>query len=284
VVLIAGVDGKVAPALATVAGAAFSLNVGILLYRHRTLPFAVAMPAALCLLIAGVVWLNGGGISRVVPFWIAFLALTIVAERLDILRFQTFTPVMLAAGLASLALIVAGPVVSLVDSDNGARVLGLGLILAAAWLLRRDIALRTVRTDGLARFAAAGVLSAYGWLVAGGLLLVVWGLGSSSLQYDAVIHAFFIGFVFSAIMAHEPIIAPAVTGLPFAYTPLLYAPLAVLNSGLVLRVIADVAEASGARRWAGMIQAIAILVFLGLSAGSVFVSRRRKARGHAYVT
>ncbi|MCA9645628.1 MAG: hypothetical protein KC492_33285, partial [Myxococcales bacterium] len=96
---------------------------------------------------------------------------------------------------------------------------------------------------------------------------------TGGLDYDAVIHAFFIGFVFGAIIAHEPIIAPSVTGLRFVYSPLLYLPLAILDGALLLRVGADFAESSEPRRWAGMIQALAIILFLMLSAGSVVAGR-----------
>jgi hypothetical protein len=275
IVLITNLGGaRLAPALAVVAAVAYAVNVAVLLERHRLPPFIIALLGALCLVVAGVVWWSGEGIPRVAPWWVAFLVLTIAAERLEILRFGRFTPREVGTGLAVLALLLAGPAITLADEDLGVRFLGAGLAGLALWLLRRDIALRTVRTDGVARFAASGVLLAYGWLVVAGALFLAWGLHPDGLGYDALIHAFFIGFVFSAIMAHEPIIAPAVTGLPFSYSPLLYAPLLVLNAGLVLRVAADIAEAGDARRWAGMIQAIAILLFLAISAATVAAGRR----------
>jgi hypothetical protein len=162
------------------------------------------------------------------------------------------------------------------DLDAGTRLLAIGLAVGPLWLMRRDVALRTVRTDGLARFAAVGVLTASGWLVASGVLLSVAGV-RGGLEYDAVVHAFFIGFVFGAIIAHEPIIAPSVTGLRFVYTPLLYVPLAILDGALLLRVGADLAEGTELRRWAGLIQALAIVLFLAISAGSVVAGRLQSA-------
>ena len=107
--------------------------------------------------------------------------------------------------------------------------------------------------------------------VASGCGLTSCGRGGASIA-----HAFSIGFVFSAIIAHEPIIAPAVTGLRFAYTPLLYAPLVLLDGALVLRISADLLEDNELRRWTGMIQAVAIVLFLLLSAGSVAAGRRHR--------
>jgi hypothetical protein len=132
-----------------------------------------------------------------------------------------------------------------------------------------------VRTDGLARFAAIGILTAYAWLAVVGVMLVAWGLASSGLRYDAVLHAFFIGFVFGAIIAHEPIIAPTVTGLPFVYSPLLYLPLVALDSSLAVRLTADLLDAGELRRWAGLVQVLAILLFMMLSASSILVGWRR---------
>jgi hypothetical protein len=203
----------------------------------------------------------------------AFLVLTIAAERLEILRFQRFSPFERAWGGFAFCAVMAGPALVLPAPQIGTRVLGVGMFLGAAWLARRDIALRTVRTYGVARFAAIGVLSAYGWLAIAGLLLVTLGLGSTTLRYDAVVHAFFIGFVFGAIMAHEPIIVPAVTGLSFTYTPVFYVPLVLLHGTLLVRLAADLASEQAARRWAGLIQAIALALFLILSAGAVIAPR-----------
>jgi hypothetical protein len=271
--LVIGIPGPIAPMLATAAAAAHSANTARLLNTHARLTASVSLAGGLCLTVAGVVWWADGALGRVLPWWMVFLVLTIAAERLEIIRFQRFSTADVLAGRGLLLVLLLAPAVVLVDPASGPRLLGAGLILAPLWLVRRDIALHTVRTTGVARFAAIGVLAAYAWLVASGVLLVIWGFG----EYDAVVHAFFIGFVFGAIIAHEPIIAPAVTGLRFAYTPLSYVPLAALDGALVMRIVADLADANEARRWAGMIQVLAILLFLLLTAGSALMGRRQSA-------
>lgn len=273
VALIVGAPAAWPPALAAGAGALYSLNMATLLLRHHTLPFAVMLAGSIFLTIGGVVWWHGGGLAAVVPWWVAFLVLTIAAERLELLRFQRFTLAGTILGIAAATLIGVGPAVSWFDRASGARLLGFGLIAAAVWLVQRDGARRTVRTDGLARFIAVGLLAGYAWMATAGVLLVAWGLSGAGLQYDAVVHAFFIGFVFNAIIAHEPIIAPSVTGLRFRYTPMLYAPLVLLDGALVARVWADVVLDTGVRRWAGLVQVIAILLFLALAVYSVISAR-----------
>src|SRR5690606_28567375 len=86
------------------------------------------------------------------------------------------------------------------------------------------------------------------------------------------------GFVFTAIIAHEPIIVPAVTGLRFVYTPALYLPLVLLTGTLAVRIAADLGEWADLRRWSGMVQAVAITLFLLLSAASLVMGRRSQTQ------
>jgi hypothetical protein len=264
------------PALATAAAVAYAANMAVLLARHRALPFAVMLAGAVSLAAGGIAWWHFDAVPRVLPWWIAFLALTIGAERLEIMRFQRFSTGARVTGIVALALVLAGPPLAVVDLDAGARVLGGGLLVATGWLVRRDIARRTVRTDGLARFVAVGILSGYVWLAIAGALLAAWAV-PVGLRYDAAVHVFFVGFVFGAIVAHEPIILPSVTGSAFHYSPLLYLPLAALHGSLLWRVAADLAGTFEQRRAAGLLQVTAILLFLVVSGVSAL--RGRRARG-----
>jgi hypothetical protein len=273
IVLITGVSDRLPPALAAAAGVAYSLNVAVLLYEHRQPVMALSLVGGVCLAIAGVVWWDGGSVRTVVPWWMAFLVFTIAAERLEIIRFQRFSTPAVVFGGAVLVLALTGPVMTLWQLDAGVRILGIALLVEPLWLVQRDVARRTLRTDGLARFAATGVLTAYAWLAASGAMLLAWGL-EPGLHYDAVLHAFFIGFVFTAIIAHEPIIVPAVTGLRFVYTPALYLPLILLTGTLALRIAADLGEWADLRRWSAMVQAVAITLFLLLSAASLVIGAR----------
>ncbi|MFN8585527.1 MAG: hypothetical protein U0446_09445 [Dehalococcoidia bacterium] len=276
VALIAGAPASVAAGLATLAAVTYSLTIAVLLARHRLPPLAVMLAGGVCLVVAAALWWDGESMRRVVLWWMSFLVLTVGAERLEIIRFQRFTRPDALAGLAVLLFLLLGPAVAEGDIEVGTKLLGLALALGPLWLVRRDIALRTARTDGLARFAAIGVLTASAWLVVAGVLLATQGV-QGGLEYDAVVHAFFIGFVFGAIIAHAPIVAPSVTGLRFAYTPLLYLPLAALDGALLVRIAADFEEWADVRRWAGMTQALAIVLFLVLTVASVLRGRTHEA-------
>jgi hypothetical protein len=92
-----------------------------------------------------------------------------------------------------------------------------GYAALALWLLAFDIARRTVRKSGLTRYIAVALLAGYFWLGVAGLLGLRFGGETAGLHYDAFLHSIFVGFVFSMIFAHAPIILPAVTGLPLTF-------------------------------------------------------------------
>jgi hypothetical protein len=135
-------------------------------------------------------------------------------------------------------------------------------LAVVAWLATFDVARRTLRAGGLPRYVAVGLLAGYAWL---GLAGVLWAGGGATVdgpRYDAALHAVFLGFVMSLIFAHAPVILPAVLRRPLPYHPVLYAPLAVLQLGLLVRVgIGDGAGLSAVWRWAGVANVVAVLGF-----------------------
>ena len=275
IALIAGVDAPVAPLFALFAAATYLANMATLARKHRTLPLRLMIVGAVCLTAAAVEWTAGRGLFRVVPWWMAFLALTIGAERLDLLRFQHATRLAALVGATAVALIAVGPLVSLVAIDAGARLLGVGLILGSGWLIMRDHPRRGIFASGLSRYIAVGLLCAYGWLAFTGLALVAEGLTSGGWHYDAVVHAFFIGVVMSSILAHEPILAPSVLGLEIPFTRALYAPLVLLEGSLIVRIVSDAGQIQTLRPWAGLVQVLAIVLFLVIVASTIARARFR---------
>jgi hypothetical protein len=85
-------------------------------------------------------------------------------------------------------------------------VAGAGCLAIALWLLRFDIARKTIRQKGLPRFAATCLLSGYVWLGVSGLLGLLQGAVIAGPRYDAFLHTVLIGFVISMIFGHAPII------------------------------------------------------------------------------
>lgn len=206
-----------------------------------------------------------------------FLVLTIAGERLELARVSrsVLKRAALVTFLASLSLILAGLVASLFAFGMGVRVSGAGLVLIGLWLLRYDLARRTIRQTGLTRFIAACLLPAYAWLTFAGALWIIWADGFvAGMLYDAMLHSLLLGYVFSMIFGHEPIIVPALLKVDLRYSPTFYAHLGLLHLSLVLRVLGDLIFIPPLRMWGGMLNVIAILLFMG---NTVWAVRRKAA-------
>ena len=211
------------------------------------------------LAIAALAWAVGNAIyatpltAAAPAWWFAFLVLTIAAERVELTRLRQ-TPLIAPPIFSGIAvLLFAGAIASFWDGFLGAALYGIALVALALWLFAFDIARRTVKAQGFARYAAVALLSGYAWLAIGGL---AWALGA---QRDLSLHALGLGFVFSMILAHAPLIVPVVLRRRLAYTPLFYAPLALLHLSLVVRFAPGDATS---RALGGSLNALALLVFV----------------------
>lgn len=227
--------------------------------------------------VGAVLWLVGNGwwsagapVSHVVPWWAGFLVVTIAGERLELARVLLIGRTARATFLAAIGVILLGLLILPIAFDAGMRVSGAGLLALGLWLLRFDIARRTIRQSGLTRYIAACLLAGHVWLTAGGLLWLVFGGGyGAGPVYDAMLHTVFLGFVMSMIFGHAPVILPAVLGVPVSYHPAFYAHLGLLHLSLVLRIAGDLAPNADLRRWGGMFNEVALLLFLALTAYTV---------------
>ena len=71
------------------------------------------------------------------------------------------------------------------------------------------------------------------------------------------------------IFGHAPIIFPAILGIPINFQPVFYAQLILLHVSLALRVFADYINLHLLRMWGGLLNEIAILLFIGMTVFSV---------------
>jgi hypothetical protein len=224
---------------------------------------------------AAVMWLGGIEIASMLPWLVCFLVLTIAGERLELARLAMGAAagpilVLLASGL------LAATVASLLWPAVGSPLLGVALVGLSGWLLVQDVARRTVRSLGLTRFMAAGMLAGYFWLLVAGGTWVLHGAALEGAAYDVAVHATFLGFTISMIMAHGPVILPAVLRRPFPYRMVLWAPLVLLHASLVLRLwLGDALHVRVARQVGGVLNVAALLLFFGLAAWLVLAQARR---------
>ncbi|MCA9711130.1 MAG: serine/threonine protein kinase [Myxococcales bacterium] len=145
-----------------------------------------------------------------------------------------------------------------------------------AWLAAHDVARRTIRSSGLPRYMAVCMLTAYGWAAVAAGVWLTSSPADGDGAYDAVVHAVFLGFTLSMIMAHAPVILPAVVGRDLPYHPSLYVPVGLLHVSLLMRVwLGDGLDVPHAWRLGAVLNIVALLSFLGLAAGRVVAGGRR---------
>ncbi|MBI4456694.1 MAG: hypothetical protein HY644_12440 [Acidobacteria bacterium] len=288
-VLVAGLPWRLGHGL-IVTGSLFLIFVFTSFYRRQAEIFVVVMgTGALLLLVGHLLWQEGQPLyqSNVIPWWVGFLVLTIAGERLELSRFTGLLPRRRAVFLCATTIFLCGLVFSLWRFNLGMRVAGAGLAALAFWLLRHDIARRTVRHGGLARYVAISLLTGYLWLAAGGIL---WCLLTPRFlpgpEYDAMLHAIFLGFVFSMIVGHAPIIFPSILGITLSFRPAFYTHLCLLHLSLLVRVIGELAGYIPAQRWGGLANVAAILLFVANHAVATLRETSRdsaKARQHSRI-
>ncbi|MDQ7041626.1 MAG: hypothetical protein Q9M35_11875 [Rhodothermus sp.] len=238
--------------------------------------FLLVMAAgAVALLIGSAVWLFGQPVPVVVLWWMAFLVLTIAGERFELSRMLLHGARVARQFLGIVGLLGLGLLLTFVRASWAWHVTGGALILLAFWLLRYDVARHTVGQAGLTRFIAWCLLLGYGWLMVGGLVMLVQGRLVAGPWYDAALHAVLVGFVFSMVFGHAPIIFPSVLGVPVAYRPFFYGHLALLHVALAGRIAGDVVGLEPLRRWGGLLNAVAILLFLAVTVVTTRVEQRR---------
>lgn len=256
-----------------VLAAAGLVGIFIHIFRlHPSIDTAVMGVGSVLWLIGNALWWMNLPVYRAVPWWVGFLVLTIAGERLELSRVLRPTRQVQFLFAAAVGLFIAGLVTSLVAFELGVRVSGAGLLTLAIWLLRHDIARRTIRKSGLTRFIAACLLPGYIWMIlGGGLWLMLAHLFVGGMAYDAMLHTLLLGFVFSMIFGHAPIILPAVLNVPIEYTSAFYRHLVLLHGSLILRVAGDLAQIGAMQKWGGLLNIVAVLLFL---ANTVLAVRR----------
>ena len=273
--------GLVLAGLTTAGHAAWIVAALLLLVASVAIARRQLLPHTALLVVAAAAWAVGNGLlmaSRIAPataWWFAFLALTIAAERLELTRLLPRKRGSRATFTAACALLLAGAALGVAAPAAGAIAFGAALVALAAWLARYDIAWRTRKGTGFARYAALSLLGGYAWLAAGG---VAWALSATAWPgaRDAALHAVGLGFVGSMILGHAPLVVPAIAKARLAYTPAFYVPLALLHASVLVRVAGGLHEAAW-RSLGGALNVLTLAVF----AATIAMSLRRAGRAPA---
>lgn len=263
---LSGLAGAPLQLPASLAVVASLLLVAVFVVLYRQYPsehFIVMALSALAWFAGNALWFTGAPIFVFVPWWIGFLVLMIAGERLELSRLRRPPPLVRFAFHAPVALILVGLGYSFLDFSPALRLAGAGLLVLALWLLRYDLVWQSAGQAGLPRFMAVCLIAGYVWLALGGVLWIGFATYfSAGPLYDAMLHAIFLGFVFSMIFAHAPIILPTITELALPFRNAFYLHAGLLHLSVLLRIAGSLGQLLWLQRWGALLNAAAILVFL----------------------
>jgi hypothetical protein len=255
-------------------------TLAILLVMARREPYIHTITMALggvAWVIGNFLWLAGFPIFQIVYWWMAFLVLTIGGERLELSRVLRPKPAQIRIFSWIVMVLLAGALLAVLKLDWGARLSGFAMLCLSLWFVKNDLARHNLRhRNPLTRYIATCLFSGFIWLGVGGLLHLIFGATYAGPYYDAGLHTIFVGFVISMIFGHAPIIFPAILGVPIIFYPAFYIHLSLLHLSLLLRVIGDLTLQLEIRRWGGLLNEVAILIFLALTVYSIVGKKKQK--------
>ncbi|AKT52758.1 hypothetical protein ADJ73_10570 [Arsenicicoccus sp. oral taxon 190] len=244
----------------------------------RTQDPAVVVQALGAVLAAGAALLLvvEAPVSLSLTWLVGFVVLTIAGERLELARLAMLAPRVPAQLVTLTVTYAAAAALSLLVPPVGHRLAGAVLLALVGWFTVHDVARRTLRSTRLPRYVAVCLLLGYGWLAVTGALWVLRGPITEGPAYDAVVHSAFLGFTMSMVMAHTPVILPAVLRRPLPWNPLLYVGAAMLHASLLVRVVGGDLLGVDALRVGGSVGNIAAILLFALGAATLVLTAPRR--------
>lgn len=241
--------------------------------KHKDAYWYMLLAGGTCWLLGNIVLMKVGLVAAATTWWIGFIFLTIVGERLELTRYLP-VPKWAKAVLWAFAVLLVIGIALPFHSVYGRQLMGVASIGTAFWLMKYDMARIGIRKAGFHRYVATGLLVGYGWLLINGLTVFL--ISNHPLFYDLFLHTFFLGFAFSMIWAHAPIIFPAIlktTHRP--YHPILWVIWGLFQLTLIGRTVFAWSGNQELRKWLGGANGVVILMMFAAMA-IIMVYRLRK--------
>ena len=268
-----------APALGAVLLTLGSLGtlaiLAVMVRREPHIHTIIMALGAAAWVVGNILWMLGVPIFQIVFWWMAFLVLTIGGERLELSRVLRPTPNQIRLFNIFAAALLAGALLAAFELNLGSRLGGFALLGLSLWFLRFDLARRNLgHPNPLTRYIAICLFGGFLWLGMAGGMFLYFGALYAGPAYDAALHSVFVGFVIAMIFGHAPIIFPAILGMQVRFYPAFYAHLGLLHISLILRILGDVINLYELRKWGGLLNEIAILLFLAMTVFSIWKGRK----------
>ncbi len=245
------------------------INFAFVLKNFPSMHAAIMALGALVFFIGNIIWFSGFQIPNVVLWWAGFLILTIAGERLELSRLLQPTTAIKLFFHFTVIIFLIGIVFSTFIFSTGMYISGIGMILLAYWLLRYDLAKKSIKNQGLPKFIAIALITGYVWLGIGGIFTLFFGNMQAGPYYDAILHSVFLRFVFSMIFGHAPIIFPAILKVNMNFKNRFYVHLLLLHLSLIIRIVSDIIFWTDGRLLGSLLNGIALLSFFANTVSSI---------------
>lgn len=171
----------VAQLLFILCSSVFTLVCLYFIYRYKESYYFIFLIGAVCLLTGNVILYRTNFYPSAVTWWMGFLLLTIIAERLELSRFLKLTDFKRYILWFCLALVVVALLHPLQVQGN--TFFAIAIAMNAIWLLKYDMARHSIKAKGHSNKVAGKIIPAYSlcgslhccirpWLC--GLLRILW--------------------------------------------------------------------------------------------------------------
>jgi hypothetical protein len=214
---------------------------------------------AFCWLAGNILLFQNQFYPTVFPWWMLFILFTVVGKRLE---FSRFLPLENWQKYLLIFLLLITLVGFMMPYHGTGRLFsGFGMVTVAIWMIKYDLSSLLVKKEGNYFYSGLALTIGYLWLIVSGFFFVFADTGP--FGFDLVIHTFFLGFTFSILFAQSPITFPSILQRVIGpYRRVLYFCLGLLHLSLILRIVADILLWPEVRKWSGMFNGIAIILFL----------------------
>jgi hypothetical protein len=253
-----------------------SLSFVFLYYfrKQRTIIYVLMLLGSICWLTGNILLLTKFFYPLAFPWWAAFALFIIAAERLELMKFLPVSQLRKNIFVLLLLCFIIGVLLSFHGTGN--LICGLALIGTSLWLIQNDVIGINIKKSGILKFVAISLCTGYLALLMTGIFF--FSLSDQWLTYDAIVHSFFLGFVFSMIFAHGPMILPGIMGISITpFNKILYLWLALLQASWLVRIFSDVLIEMELRKVSGLLSAIAILGYF-VTMAIITIKGHRHAR------